>query len=383
MRRVVVLGAGFAGLTLATELEGVAREGRAKVTLIEGAASFQMGLSAQFALASRRGPAEGRRPYSALAARHVHFINEHARAIDTAAKVVRTDRGDEPYDFLIVATGAEAAPEIVPGLAETAHNLCDVDSVMKMKEDLERIRSGTVVMLIAAVPFKCPPAPYEYALLADEILAERGVRSRCSLVVATPEPQPMPVAGKQAGDAVKAFLDARGITCRFQQKVREVDAVAHTIHFEGGATLEFTILGAMPPHRAPKAVRDAGLCDASGFVPVDLATMATAVEGVFAVGDVAALKLPDGRLHPKAGVFAEGQARAVASGLRAELDGTAAEPYTGRGACFVDVGHGQAAPAEMDLLGPGGPKAMIGSPSKEGLDAKRAFEAERLARWFG
>lgn len=382
MRRVVILGAGFAGLTAATELNEAAEKGLARVTLIDGAEGFQMGLSAQLALGGRRGPNDGKRGYGKLRATHVHFVNEHAKTIDTAAHIVKTDRGDQPYDDLIIATGAEAAPELIPGLQETAHNLCDMGAVMKMKEELERLRSGTVAILVAGVPFKCPPAPYEYAMLADEILAERGVRNRFSIVVATPEPQPMPVAGKEVGEAIKFLLEQKGITMRFQQKVKEVRVAEKTIHFESGQNLEFTVLGAMPPLRAPQVVRDSGLCDASGLVPADVNTFHTSAPGVFAVGDVATLKLPDGRVHPKAGIFAEGQARAVAQEIVAKLGLKDAEPYAGRGICYFDVGHGEAAVGEIEVLAPGGPKAHVGKPSKEGLAAKLAFESERLKRWF-
>jgi sulfide:quinone oxidoreductase len=379
---IVILGAGFAGLTLASELDGLAASGRADVTLIEGAPHFQMGLSAQWALAGRRSPDEGRRPYELLRARNVRQVREPANAINTAARVVKTGRGEYPYDTLVIATGAGPSPQSVPGLLGAAHDLCNVGEVMRMKEELEHIRSGTVTILVAAVPFKCPPAPYEYALLADEILTERGVRERCPVVVATPEPQPMPVAGKAVGEAVVALLEARRIVCRFQHKVKEVRPEVKSIVFDNGSTLEYSVLAAMPPLRAPEVVRAAGLVDGSGFVPVDLNTMETKTPGVFAVGDVAALTLPDGRTHPKAGVFAEAQALVVAAAIHAKLAGGAPAAYRGRGACFVDVGHGEAAPAEIDLLGPGGPKATIGKPSKDGLAAKRAFEAERLARWF-
>jgi len=382
MRRVVILGAGFAGLTLAEALDPLAGQRKVDVTLVEGARRFQMGLAAQWALASRRGADGGAREYKSMRMRNIRFVNESAQAIDTGGRSVRTASGKHAYDDLVVATGAELAPELVPGLAETAHNLCDMASVLRFKEDLEKIRSGTVTILITRLPFKCPPAPYEYALLADEVLSERGVRNRCSIVVATPEPQPMPVAGKAVGDAVRGLLESRQISCRFNHKVKEVRRGSNSVAFEDGSYVEYSVLAAMPPHRAPKVVRDAGLCDGSGFVPVDLATLRTATPGVFAVGDVASLKLPDGRPHPKAGVFAEAQAAAVAQTIRSEVEGGGAGAYPARGACFVDVGRGQAAPAEMDLLAQGGPLAQIGAPSKEGLDAKAAFEAERLSRWF-
>jgi len=102
-----------------------------------------------------------------------------------------------------------------------------------------------------------------------------------------------------------------------------------------------------------------------------------------AVGDVAALKLPNGSPHPKAGVFAEAQALTVARHLAAEIAGAEKVPYAGRGTCFVDVGRAMAAPAEIDLLAEGGPQFRIDPPSSRGLDEKRKFETDRFERWFG
>jgi sulfide:quinone oxidoreductase len=382
LKQIVILGAGFAGLTLASQLDRLAEEQKAAVTLIDSAPHFQMGLSAQWAFAGRRPPEEGRRPYQALRAKHVRFVNQHVHAIDRAARLVRTREGQYPYDYLVLATGAEYAPELVPGLGEVAHNVCDVAGAVAFRAQLDRLKEGNIVILVASVPFKCPPAPYEYALLVEELLERRGIRTKCRVVVATPEPQPMPSAGKAVGDKLRGMLEALGVECLFQHKVKAIDSKDLAITFENGASLKFAAIGAMPPHRAPKAVREAGLADASGFVPVDLKTLRTSQPGVFAVGDVAALKLPDGKPHPKAGVFAEAQAAAVASTLRAEIEGGQGDPYPARGFCFVEVGRNEAARAEIDLLAEGGPRAQMEAPSKEGLDAKRAFEAERLARWF-
>jgi sulfide:quinone oxidoreductase len=180
-----------------------------------------------------------------------------------------------------------------------------------------------------------------------------------------------------------ALLADVGIEYRPGHKPSSVDPVERRISFENGTELEYGILGAVPPHRAPKVVRDAGLADASGFVPVELGTFRTSAPDVYAVGDVAALKLPNGSPHPKAGVFAEAQALTVARHLAAAIAGAEKTPYAGRGTCFVDVGRAMAAPAEIDLLAEGGPQFRIDPPSSRGLDEKRKFETDRFERWFG
>ena len=383
MTRIVILGAGFAGLTLATELDSLAAQGKADVTLVDRAPQFSMGLNLQWVFAGRRSPQEGERMYASLRPRHVRFLHDEAVAIDTAKGVVRTRSTSLPYDRLVLALGAELAPDPVPGLADGAYDLFDLDSVLQFRDAVQRVDGGTLLIAIAAMPFKCPPAPYEYAFLVDDALRARGVREKVRLVLTTPEPQPMPVAGKAVGDAVKAMLAERGIEYLTGHKPKAVDAAHRRVAYENGAELEYALLGAVPPHRAPKVVRDAGLADASGFVPVELGTFRAQAPNVYAVGDVAAIKLPGGSPHPKAGVFAESQALAVARRLAAEALGGEHEKYPGQGTCYVEVGRNEAAPAEIRLLEEGGPTARIDPPSVKGLELKRQFERERFDRWFG
>jgi len=381
--RVVILGAGFAGITLASELDSLAAARKTDVTLVDRRPHFSMGFNMQWSFAGRRAPEEGMRAYASLRARHARFLHDEVAAIDVPGRAVHTTSQRLPYDHLVIALGAELAPELIPGLAVGAYDLFDLDSVMQFREAVHRFEGGTLAIAVAATPFKCPPAPYEYALLVDDLLRTQGVRDRVRLVVTTPEPRPLPLAPKVAGDTVMALLADRGIEYRPGHKPSSVDPVERRISFENGTKLEYGILGAVPPHRAPKVVRDAGLADASGFVPVELGTFRTSAPDVYAVGDVAALKLPNGSPHPKAGVFAEAQALTVARHLAAAIAGAEKTPYAGRGTCFVDVGRAMAAPAEIDLLAEGGPQFRIDPPSSRGLDEKRKFETDRFERWFG
>lgn len=378
----MILGGGFAGLTLAVELDSLAVSGQADVALVERMPAFQIGFAMEWVLAGRRSRDEGARPYSALRARHVRFFQDEVVAIDAPGHVVQTRAARLPYDHLVIALGAELAPELVPGLAEASYNLCDMTSVQQLTAAVGRVESGTVVILVAALPFKCPPAPYEYAFLIDDALRRRKVRDHVRVIVATPEPQPMPVAGTVVGDAIKALLADRGIEFLPGRKVKAVDVGKRVAGFEDGSELAYDVLAAMPPHRAPKVLRDAGLTDSTGFVPAKLDTFETAVQDIYAVGDAAALKLPNGTLHPKAGVFAEAQALTVARSIAAKIDHRDRSEYTGSGVCYVDVGREEAATAEASLLDSAGPKIVLHPSSRSGLDDKVRFERDRLRRWF-
>lgn len=379
--RVVILGAGFGGLQVAHDLDPLAAQGKLEVTLIDRASHFQLGFALQWALDGRRPPEGGRRAYPPGGAKHVRFVSADAKSLDLTGKAVVTDNGRFPYDRLIIATGAELTLDHVEGLSAGGYDLYAMESVLRMKQALAGVEAGRVVVAIAGTPYKCPPAPFEYAILIEELLRRQGVRDACEVVVASPEPQPMKVAGPEVGQQVAELLASRGID--FLPKHRLVKVNGGRAHFEGAKELEFVLLGAVPKHRAPLVVREAGLTDATGFVAVELGTFRTEHNGVFAIGDVAGIQLPGGSPHPKAGVFAELQGAAVAHTIAQEVNGGSAPAYLGHGVCFVDVGGGQAAMADANLLAPGGPRFRLDPPGEAPLDAKAAFERERLARWFG
>lgn len=382
-RNIVLLGAGFGGLALATELNDVAASGAAVVTLVDRKAHFSMGFSMQWVLMGRRLPEDGARPYSSLLAEHVRFVHDEIVAIDCGARTVHTRTQALPYDDLVIATGAAMDPERIPGLAQASYNLCAVGHVVQLKQALVEVESGAVVIAVSATPFKCPPAPYEYALLVDEILRRRGVRNRVRIILTTPEPHPMPTAGPRIGAAVAGWMEDNGVELHVQHRVSSVDPVARRITYENGLELDYAVFGATWPHQAPKVVRDAGLTNDMGFVPVEFGTFKTTTPDVYAVGDVAAMRLPSDKPHPKSGMFAEAQATVVGRNLAARITGAPEEPYPGKGACFFEMGGDMATAVEADLLPLEGPRMTMQPPSTEGLELKARFEAERFARWFG
>jgi sulfide:quinone oxidoreductase len=155
--------------------------------------------------------------------------------------------------------------------------------------------------------------------------------------------------------------------------------------------VSYDLLVGVPPHRAPAALRDAGLVDSSGYIPVhpqtlellsDVDTLEVESPGVFAIGDVAAVRLLNSMLLPKAGVFAEGQAQVVAAAIAADVNGQPRPGvYHGHGFCYVDVGDGLAAYGTGDFFAYPGPRVTLEDPSAEGRRAKEEYE-DLLDTWF-
>jgi sulfide:quinone oxidoreductase len=130
-------------------------------------------------------------------------------------------------------------------------------------------------------------------------------------------------------------------------------------------------------------VADAGLVGESGWVTVDPRRLTTAFPGVWALGDVAAFPLSNGLMLPKAGVMAEQQGAVVAAGIAADLRGDEQpDGFGGDGVCFIEMGTSLAALVDGRFYADP-PQAELAPPSVEHAAAKRAFEADRLERWFG
>jgi sulfide:quinone oxidoreductase len=287
-------------------------------------------------------------------------VEAEITAIDAARRRVETSSGSFAADHLVIALGAEPDPSGIPGL-DAAETFYTDDGAMRLAPRLRDLRAGRLVILIARPPFKCPPAPYEAALLIDAALRERGVREQVALEVWTAEPAPMPTGGPQMGAMIRAELERRGIAFHPRHAVVEVQAASRTVRFADGGSTAYDLLVAIPPHRVPRVVVQAGLAEAGGWIDVDAATLAVRATGadshVYAIGDVTRVPLP-GRYDPsaplvlpKAGVFAAAQGEIVARRIAASISGTEDfARFTGEGFCYVEVGAGRAIRAEASFF---------------------------------
>jgi len=343
-KTIVILGGGVGGLVAANELRrGLPREHR--IVLVEKNAQHAFAPSFLWLMTGDRQPEQITRDVRQLARPGVEVVLAEAQSIDLPNRRVTTTAQTLTCDYLIVALGAELAPEAIPGLAEAAHTFYTFEGAAKLRDALQEFSGGTVAVVVSALPYKCPGAPHEGAMLIASTLRRRGLRN-VDVHLFTPEPQPMPVAGPALGDAVKQMLGKQGITFHPLHKLTAVNGAAHELAFEGKEAVKYDLLVAIPPHRGPRLAREAGLTNEAGWAPVDRNTLATKHENVFALGDVTAISIP-GRwkpdvplMLPKAGVFAHAQAEIVARRIAAEISSTVAqERFPGIGYCMLEAGE--------------------------------------------
>ncbi len=169
------------------------------------------------------------------------------------------------------------------------------------------------------------------------------MRDRAEIQVYTPEPAPMGVAGPAMGRAVVAMLEAKGIAFHPRLNLARIDPAKKELVFDNREPAAFDFLAGVPPHKPPRAVRESPLVNQAGWVPVDRHTLKTGYENVYAIGDVAAVTLANGKPLPKAGVFAHGEAETVARRIAGEIEGTGTQAqFDGVGYCWIETGGGSA-----------------------------------------
>jgi sulfide:quinone oxidoreductase len=273
----------------------------------------------------------------------------------------------------VVALGADYDYDATPGL-RAANEFYTVAGATALKDLLARFPGGKVVIGVCGAPFKCPPAPSECALMLHEFLEQRGIRAASEITLVIPFGVPIPPS-PETSKALLGEFASRGITFVPQRRVAALQSGSAKL--DDGSTLPFDLFLGVPKHRAPAAVEASGMAE-GGWIPVKPRTLETKYPNVYAVGDIANTGTP------KAGLFAEGAARAVADTIIAAIRQSGeAGLYAGMGSCYLEFGGGRIGRVDVDFFSGPAPTGTYYEPSLELRSGKEQFGASRRARWFG
>lgn len=380
--KVVVLGGGTGGLVAAHHLRRRLPK-KHEVTVIDRSPDYLFEPSLLWQLVGQRQPEQMRRPLERLRRKGIDFRREGIEEIDLQRQVVRTEAGEVDYDFLVISLGAQMVPDEVEGFADMAYNLYDPRDCARIHTALDEFEGGSIGILITAVPFKCPAAPYEAAFLIESLCRKKGIRKDTEIHIFTPEHIPLPVAPEKMGNRLVGLLEKRGIHYHPLFTFKELRPESSTVVASDGSEHRVDLLLAVPPHRAPDVIRSSPLLGASGFIHVDPTTMQTPYERVYAIGDVTTIKLPNGKALPKAGVFAHAQGDIVAKRIAAELRGRPpSSEFKGNGYCWIELGDGKAVLAGGNFYAEREPRLRMVPPSRLWHWTKVGFEKWWLRHWF-
>jgi len=378
---VLVLGGGVGGLVGANRLRKALPKTH-RVVLVDRSASHVFAPSLLWLMTGDRTAEQISRPL-ALERRGIEVVRGEILHIDPAAREVVVDERRLVGDHILIALGAELAPETIPGLAQAGHNFYTLTGAESLRTAFERFTCGKLVVLTAAPAYKCPAAPYEAAMLLEHACRKRKLRTETSIDLYAAEPGPMAVAGPEVSSAVRQMVETKGIAYHPQHQLSEVDPENRRLRFTNGVEASFDLLAYVPPHRAPRVVREAQLVDEGGWIPVDRHTLETKHAEVYALGDVVAIPLKLGKPLPKAGVFAQREAEVVAKNIARAITGKGKPAsFDGEGECFIETGDGRAGFGKGNFYAEPVPRIRLHSPSRRWHVAKVLYEKYWLRRWL-
>jgi sulfide:quinone oxidoreductase len=378
----VVLGGGIGGVVAARELRQRLPAGH-RVVIVDRSAEHVFQPSLLWQMVGQRRPEQFSRALARLESKGIEVRRGEVTGIDLENRVVTTSSGDLAYDSLVVSLGARLAPEAVSGFDRMAYDLYTPEGCAQIHHALRDFTEGTIGILITELPFKCPAAPYEAAFLAEAFVREKGIRRDVEIHLFTPEHTPMPVAPRGLGDSIADMLAARGIHYHPLYTFEELRPETREVVSADGSAHTVDLLIGIPPHRAPEVVRSSPLLGLSGFVHVDPRTLRTDYDDVYAIGDIATVKLPNGKALPKAGVFAHAEAKVVAQRIADAAHGeVSTAAFDGKGYCWIELGDGRAGFAGGDFYAEPEPRIKQRRPGRPLHWGKVAFEKWWLHHWL-
>lgn len=333
-KNIVIVGGGPAGTIVANSLAKKLKKEEASITVIDktGRHVYEPGLL--YVTLSNQSPEGIVKDEKDILNKKVRLIVNEAMKIDTKKKMVEVKSGDRfDYDYLIIATGARLCPEEVPGLKEGAYHFYTLDEALRLKKALDNFDKGRIVIGVGGVPYKCPPAPAEFACFLDYKLRKRKIRDKIEIHYLSPLPRIFPI--ESIDPIVNEIFDKKGIKYTTFFNVESIDPKRKEVHSLEGETIGYDLLILIPPHRGSKVIDDSGLGDRGGWVPTDRYTLKVkGYDDVYAIGDATDLPIS------KSGAAAHYEAKVVANNIASEIKGIESrDKYNGKVVCLCDAGN--------------------------------------------
>jgi sulfide:quinone oxidoreductase len=387
-KKIIILGAGFAGLSISNILRKNLDFSH-DIIVIDKKDYFMMGLANLWILDGRRRLEDSKIPLKNLESKGITFIKDEITNIDTKSKLIKTlhHRDHLHYDFLVIALGADISTNMIPGFnKQNSFNLYDGESISCLRKKILSLEKGKIAIVIMGFPYKCPPAPYESALIIDRMICTVDKRNKIDINIYFPSELPLPSAGEQPNSKLVLMLKKQNINLFPNHSLKEV--YKYNLEFHNSQKKEYDILIGIPFHFPPSVLKKSGLIEEKGnWMSVNKFTLETRFKDIFAIGDVTEIKINEKISIPKAGIFAEGQARSVASQIIQKIKMGSQEyhqivQFDGKGFCFMDTGNGKAGFIDTNFYNSNGPVTILKEPSILYYKKKINFEKQRMKEWL-
>jgi sulfide:quinone oxidoreductase len=401
-KRIVILGAGFGGLASANFLRKNLSDEH-QITVIDKKDYFLMGFVNLWILNGNRNLEDSKIALSNLKNKRISFLQQEVIRINPVEKTITTTaissssssstktttKQNHEYDYLIIALGVEYSTEQINGFMKNrGFNLYDAEQIPKLRKEILSLKEGKIAICITSLPYKCPPAPYEASLIVNDILIKNKTRENIDIDVYTPSPIALPVAGPKVSQDVVNLLDKNNIHFNPSCSLQSVSDTGLTFKDGKGISkenVEYNLLISVLPHTLPSIIKNSKFIDQDNqkWINVDKFTLKTRYENVYAIGDVTEIKVNQNVSIPKAGIFAEGQAKVVCQQIIDDIKNQSSNPkFDGKGFCFMEIGDNKAGYIDTDFYNKEGPITRLDPPNEESYKKKVDFEKNRIQDWL-
>ena len=341
MTRIVILGGGVGGTIVANLLaRKLGRRSDVEITVVDqtGQHVYQPGF--MYITFGHERVKNLTRPERSLLDHRVKVVVGEVVRIQEGQRLIDLADGRMlGYEYLVLATGSRIVPEEIPHFAEEAHHFYTAEAAARLRGALDAFDGGRIVIGIAGLPYKCPPAPLEVAFLIESELRSRDLREKSEVHFCSPIGRAFTI--ETVSDMATPIFEEKGIELHTFFNVETIDPQRKVVQSLEGEELPYDLLILVPPHRGAQCLIDSGLAQPpGGWLPTDRATLQVGGRAnVYALGDATDLPLS------KAGSTAHFEAPVVAERIAAAVLGR--EPkakeaiYTGRVMCFFEIGDGK------------------------------------------
>jgi sulfide:quinone oxidoreductase len=344
MKRILILGGGVGGTLTANllikKLRRQVKAGEVTITVVDqtGQHTYQPGFM-YIAMGGERAE-RLQRPERGLLDPRVGLVVGQIERVDEPTQTVHLTDGQRlGYDELVIATGSRIVPEAIEHFDTETHHFYTAEAALELRKALDAFTGGPIVIGIAGMPYKCPPAPLEVAFLIEAELRQRGLRDASELHFCSPIGRAFTI--ESVSEMATPILEQKGIELHTFFNVEAIDPGRKVVQSLEGEELPYDLLILVPPHKGQQFLMDSGLAPApGGWLPTDRATLQVGGRpNVYALGDATDLPLS------KAGSTAHFEAPVVTERIVAAIEGRAVDrahgEYLGKVMCFFEVGDGK------------------------------------------
>jgi len=377
MQTIIILGGGVGGVITANTLrKKIGKEH--KIIVIDKELKHTFASSLLWVANGSRSEKSISKQLDTLKKKGIEFIHGNIENVNPQSKQVTVNGKTLTGDYLVISLGAEISDSLEIG--NKGYNLYTPHGAEGFHNALSGFNEGKIIVMVTALPFKCPAAPYEAALLINSSLKKKGKKT--NIEIYSPEVGPMGVAGKKLSSMVRSLVESKGVKYFPEHQVTSVSE--NSISFKNDITSSFNLLAYVPKHQCPQVIKDTDLVDESGWVKIaNYNTLETKHPGVYAIGDITNIPLVQGKPLPKAGVFAHYQAQTVANNIAVAITGKGTlKQFTGNGMCFIELGDGKAGFAKGNFYAEPMPTIKMFMPGYHWHLGKILFEKMFLSKWF-